>query len=107
DRLELEALRGAVEAHAPEIREAPLDILAGDSGLDALDPQEVLLVERTQALEAGLELRHFHVDVFLLHVPLCDLWRLGQAALDAALAVHRSSWGGTCSLEPPGFRAGR
>jgi hypothetical protein len=46
DRLQLEALGGVADLLAAQHVDAPIHVLARDAGLDLLDAEEVLLVER-------------------------------------------------------------
>jgi hypothetical protein len=66
DRLQLEALGGVADLLAAQQVNAPIHVFARDRGLDALDAHEVLLVERAQALEPGLQLfdRYFELGGF-------------------------------------------
>jgi hypothetical protein len=67
DRLKLEALGGVADFLAPQHVDAPIDVLARDGGLDALEAHEVLLVERAQSLEPCFQLFQRDVELCRLH----------------------------------------
>jgi hypothetical protein len=58
---------GVADLLLPEHVESPVDVLAHDAGLDPLDPHEILLVERAQAIEGSLELADQPLDFALIH----------------------------------------
>jgi hypothetical protein len=66
-RLQLEAFGGVANLGAPKHPETAIDVLASNRGLDLLDAQKILLVERAQALEPSLELLQRDVDLLVLH----------------------------------------
>jgi hypothetical protein len=67
DRLQLEALRGVANLLAAKHVDAAVDVLARDRGLDFFEAHEVLLVERAQALEPGLQLLQRYVELGRFH----------------------------------------
>ena len=69
DHLEAEALRRVPDLLAPEHLHAAFNVLARHLGFDLFDPHEVLFVERTQAIDAALELRNVLFDLGRLHAP--------------------------------------
>jgi hypothetical protein len=73
-RVGVELLRDDVEAEAeggvPDLllsqgAEAAVDVLALDPGLDLLVPHEILLVERTQPIDALFELAQRYLELLL------------------------------------------
>jgi hypothetical protein len=76
DVLELEALGGVADLRLAQRIDAAIDVLSGNRGLELLDADEILLVERAETLEPRLELRQRNVDVA----------RWGRHALNRATA---------------------
>jgi hypothetical protein len=66
DRLQLEALGGVANLLAAQQVDAPIDVLARDCRLDLFEAEKVLLVERAQTLEPGLQLLQRHVELGLI-----------------------------------------
>jgi hypothetical protein len=67
ERLQPEAPRRVADGRAAQDPEAPIHVLSRDRGLDLLDPHEVLLVERAQAIEPILELIEGAIDLLRIH----------------------------------------
>jgi hypothetical protein len=67
-RLQLEALTRVADLLAPQHVDAAIDVLPRDLRLELFDAEKVLLVQRSQPLQAGLELLQGDVDLFVLHV---------------------------------------
>src|SRR5207249_3281961 len=59
--------RGVPDLLAPEHLHAPLDVLARDGRLELLEPEEVLIVELAEAVEARLQLTDQYFDLLLVH----------------------------------------
>ena len=68
DRLELEALAGVSDLFAAQHVDAPINVLSRHLRLDLFEAEKVLLVERAQSLETGLELLDRNVELFEVHV---------------------------------------
>jgi outer membrane protein TolC len=67
ERLQAEPSRRVPDLRPAQDPEASVDVLARDGGLDLLDAHEVLLVERTQPIQAIFELIESAVDLLRLH----------------------------------------
>jgi hypothetical protein len=67
DHLEAKPHRSVADLLLSQHLDAPLDVLLRDGGRHLLDAHEVLLVERAQAIDAGLELAHQCFDLARIH----------------------------------------